>query len=313
MPLASVLGTMFREPFLYGIASGALYADARSWIGSRIWSLKCLDDLVSLAECLGVVRTECPEQGPLGYSLRDGLEVLVARIEAALGIPIGFPAIGAPYGIQVGQTLITMETPEHIYAAFRVNEAIRLFLDRSARAAPSFVEIGGGFGGTAYWLLHLRRMEASSYTIIDLPITNVIQGYFLSKILGESTVALYGESPEGNSGPKPVRVLPTRAIHSLEKYKMDILINQNSIPEIPEQAVIGYMQWARTNLKGIFYSYNQEAYSPVGGVPQVLVPEIVARVGGFKLFTRNHSWLRRGYVEEVYACQDGSAERTTPN
>ncbi len=313
MPLASILGTMFREPFLYGIASGALYADARSWIGSRIWSLKCLDDLVSLAECLGVVPAECPEQGVLGYSLRDGLEVLVAKIEAALGMPIEFPDVGAPYGIMLGSTLITMESPEHIYVAFRVNEALRCSLDLGARATPNFVEIGGGFGGTAYWLLKLRRMEASSYTIIDLPPANVMQGYFLSKILGESTVALYGESREANNRPKLVSVLPTSAIHMLERWPTDVLVNQNSMPEIPELAVSNYLHWARTHLRGIFYSYNQEAYSPVGGVPQVLVPQIVARVGGFERLRREHSWLRRGYVEELYSIRVGSAEGAIPN
>lgn len=313
VPLATALRTMFREPFLYGIASANLYTDARTWIGSRIWSLKCLDDLVSLAESLGVIRAECPEQGVLGHSLQDGLEALVAKIETALGMPIGFPDVGAPYGMKLGQTLITMESPEHIYVALRVNEAMRLFLEPSAKEAPNFVEIGGGFGGTAFWLLKLRGMDASSYTVIDIPLTNVMQGYFLSKTLGESTVALYGESPEGNNGPKLVSVLPTSAIHMLERWPMDVLVNQNGMPEIPQQAVSNYLQWAKRNLRGIFYSYNQEAYSPVRGGPQVLVPEIVTRVGGFELLSRNHSWLRRGYVEEVYSCRDGSAEVTTPN
>ena len=107
-----------------------------------------------------------------------------------------------------------------------------------------------------------------------------------------------------------MKVLPTIAIDTLEPSRTDVLVNQNSMPEMPEQAVINYIQWARKNLRGIFYSYNQEAYSPVGGVPQVLVPEIVSRVGGFKLFGRNYSWLRRGYVEEIYAPRDSSAEMT---
>jgi len=312
-PLAAILGTMFREPFLHGIATGDLYSDARSWLGSRIWSLKCLDDLVSLAESLGVVRTECPEQGVVGYSLRDGLEPLIAKIEAALGMPIGFPDVGAPYGLKVGQTLITMESPEHLYVACRVSEAMRLFFDPRAKTAPKIVEIGGGFGGTAYWLLRLRSVKVSSYTVIDLPLTNVLEGYFLSKTLGESMVALYGEGPEENTAPKPVRVLPTGEIHSLQEAPTDVLVNQNSMPEMPEPAVREYIEWAGRNLRGIFYSYNQEGYSPVAGVPQVLVPEIIARAGGFERLSRGHSWLRRGYVEEVYACRNRSAKVTNPN
>jgi len=309
-PLAGLLSAMFRQSFLYGIATGNLYVDGRTRIGSRVWSLKCLDDLVSLAESLGVVRTECPEQGVLGYAFCDGLEALVAKIEAALGMRIGFPDVGAPYGIKIADTLITVESSEHIYAAVRINQAIRCQLKPERAATPNIVEIGGGFGGTGYWLMTLRKMAGGSYTMIDLPLANVLQGYFLSKVLGESQVSLYGESKTGDAVQTTVRVLPTTAIHSLTDWCADVLINQNSMPEMPEQAVADYLCWARDNLQGFFYSYNQEAYSPVNGIPQVLVPAIIARVGGFRLLSRNCSWLRRGYVEEVYAREEGLTNRT---
>ena len=77
-----------------------------------------------------------------------------------------------------------------------------------------------------------------------------------------------------------------------------------------EQAAVGYIPWAKKNLRGIFYSYNHEAYSPAGGVLQNSVPEIVGRVGSFRLLTRDYSWLRRGYVEEVYLRQDAISDST---
>ncbi len=297
--LASALSSMFKEGFLYGIASGDQYKQALSRLGSRIWSMKCLDDVVSLAEYLGIVRTECPEQGVLGYAFKDGLEQLVDQIEKALGIPIGFPEVGGAYGVGVGQKIITMEAPEHIYAALRLNQAIHRHLPSERAASPGVVEIGAGFGGTAHWFLKLRHMAVRSYTIIDLPLVNVLQGYFLSKAFGEPKVALFGEdrSPE-----KLISVFPMTAIQSLGEGSTDVLINENSMPEMPEQVVLDYISWARKNVRDIFYSYNQEAYSPVNGVPQVLVPEAVSRVGGFKLLSRNASWVRRGYVEEIYSC-----------
>ena len=54
------------------------------------------------------------------------------------------------------------------------------------------------------------------------------------------------------------------------------------------------------NCDGIFYSYNQEAAAPFDGEPQNVVSEVVARLGGFTALRRDPSWLRRGYVEEVY-------------
>ena len=53
--------------------------------------------------------------------------------------------------------------------------------------------------------------------------------------------------------------------------------------------------------EGLFYSYNQEAAARLGdGAAQNIVHEAVTEVGGFVRVSRDPSWLRRGYVEEVY-------------
>jgi hypothetical protein len=299
--LATTLSSMFKEAFLYGIASADGYTGSQTRIGSRIWSQKYLEDVVGLAEYLGVVRTECPQQGVIGYAFKDGLAELVRKIEAAIGFSIGFPEIGAAYGIKIGDSLITFESPEHIYVALRVNDAIDTHLRPERAAAPRIVEIGAGFGGTAHWLLKIRP-AVESYTIIDLPIINVLQGYFLAQAFGAPNVSFFGEGETADTTPETqsIRVWPTHALDSIEDESVDVLINQNSMPEIPEHVVENYLGWAKKKVAGIFYSYNQEAYSPVENVPQVLVPEAVARIGGFKRLTRNYSWMRRGYVEEVY-------------
>ena len=61
-----------------------------------------------------------------------------------------------------------------------------------------------------------------------------------------------------------------------------------------------YLRWASEHLNGLFLSFNQEAYSPFGNVHQVCVPEVVKLFPRFKRLSRDSSWDRRGYVEEVY-------------
>lgn len=297
--LATTLSSMFRESFMLGITTANLPIHVKSRIDTRAWSLKYLDQLVSLAEFLGVVRTESPEQGVAGYALKDGADELVEKIARAIDTGIGFPQVGAPYGIKVDGSLITIEAPEHIYVALRLDRAIRTHLDEATASRPNIVEIGAGFGGTAHWLLRIRKV-VGSYTIIDLPLMNVMQGYFLSKVFGASEVAFYGEPHTDGQGRKTIAVLPTHAIDCMTERNIDVLLNENSMPEMPEAVVTNYVTWAKSTVRGIFFSYNQEAYSPVNNVPQVLVPEIIGLVGGFKLLTRNLSWIRRGYVEEVY-------------
>jgi hypothetical protein len=52
-------------------------------------------------------------------------------------------------------------------------------------ANTSFIEIGGGFGGMALFGL---RAGATRWPIVDLPIMNVVQGYFLIKCLGGNKI-----------------------------------------------------------------------------------------------------------------------------
>jgi len=302
--LAAILASMFREGFVYGLASGDLVEHSFSKIGSKIWSLKYQDNVVALAEYLGVVRAESTQQGVKVYGLKDGLDAVVAKIDEVIGNSVDFPDVGAPYGVQANHALITMEHPEHIYVALRIHNAIRDYLSERNGKKLDLMEIGAGVGDLAYWIVKLQRIAVHTYTIIDLPIVNVMQGYFLSKALGASKVSLYGEPAREGA---VMCVLPTVAIDSMADRDFDVLINQNSMPEMSEQIVENYIRFAKSHVSGIFFSYNHEAYSLVYGKPQVLVPEVIARVKGFQRLSRNTSWVRSGYVEETYKVVDWSS------
>jgi len=207
-----------------------------------------------------------------------------------------FPDVGSPYGVLANNSLITMEHPEHIYAALRIHHSIRNFLGEEDCKKYQLVEIGGRYGGLAYWIRSLGKIATHSYTIIDLPMMNVLQGYFLSKAFCPSEVCLFGESPTEEA---IFHVLPTISFEVLN-HKIDVLINENSMPEMTDQIVENYIKIAKDKVTGLFFSYNHEAYAPIFGINQVLVPEIVKKVGGFSCVARNVSWVRNGYVEETY-------------
>ena len=81
----------------------------------------------------------------------------------------------------------------------------------------------------------------------------------------------------------------------------DVLLNKDSMPEMPKHAVLEYLRWGRSTCRGIFFSCNQESKAAFRGQPQGLVPEAVEEVGGFSRLRRDESWVRPGYVEEIYA------------
>jgi hypothetical protein len=292
--LARFLGSFFREDCVSGIAYGWPIRDTESWLGSRILARKSFDAIVSLAEALGVVPVETPEQGRAGIAFDEGVAELLAKIDQAVGLRMEAPDVGAPFGLDVDSRLITLEMPELIYAAIRLDQAIRLHLEHPSGDSVSVVEIGGGYGGMCYWFLRLCP-DIVRYTIVDLPLIGVLQGYFLSKVLGPTAVSFVGESAAR------VTLFPSVALAEVDT-PVDVVVNKDSMPEMPRDAMVAYLEWARLNCEGIFYSYNQEAASDFLGGAQGIVSATIDKLGGFRRVRRDHSWLRRGYAEEIYTC-----------
>ena len=109
-------------------------------------------------------------------------------------------------------------------------------------------------------------------------------------------IQLSGEKFEKNSQ-NLIKILPTFLIDNIKD--IDVLVNQNSMPEIPLEASANYLQQAKREVK-LFFSYNYEALTEDREFAVVTVPEVVKKVGGFKRLIRAPSWVRPGYVEEVY-------------
>ncbi len=289
---------LFRRPFLTGISTPIDYEDPGA---PRYWAVVTYDRLASLAEAVGVLRTESPEQGPVGRIFTEGLDALPARIEAALETSLEHPRVGAPYGILIGGRLITRETGVYLLAATWLREAIALHLRRSPAEEAHIVEIGGGYGGAAMWYLRLPRRRQGSYTIVDLPLMNAFQAYFLGQIHGERALALFGEETAG----APIRILPPQVLTGPQPIVADVVYNQDCLPELSERTAREYLAWMQAHVRGVFLSCNQEAAAPVGGVSQLVVAELASEYPGLTRIARRPSWLRRGYVEEVYRCGAG--------
>lgn len=275
--LANLLRGMLRNSIVQGIDAGSSYMTG-NW---RVHSLKLLDGLVSLAEQVGAAKAEF-SQGRAAEALADGVEPLVEAIEARLGRKIGVPNVGGPYGLRAGDQLLTLNSAEYVRMAWRAKLA--------APAGPlTVVEIGAGYGAMAFWLMQMTDVER--YAIVDLPEIGCLQAYYLSRCFGSDSVSLFGETRDAQ-----VRILPPHALETAGKPTL--VINQDSLPEIPLEAARRYVAWVRDNLEGVFFSCNHETL--VTGFAVTLVPELVVEVGGLERIRRDLCWSRPGYVEEVY-------------
>ncbi len=113
----------------------------------------------------------------------------------------------------------------------------------------------------------------------------------------EKKIKLYGEevlNPE-------FIFLPYFLFSEQPENTFDIVVNQDSMPEIMESIVIDYLKAIKKNTKSFFVSVNQESKPPRHRKDkQNRVFDLVQKVGGYKLFSRNLFWIRKGYVEEVF-------------
>lgn len=255
----------------------------------RYISLMAKDKLVLLAEALGAVPVENPEQGEWGMALRRDSDNLVATIENKLGRVLRPPAIdGGLFKLETARGEFSERDCNAIYTAWLLTEQL------TGGARPSVCEIGGGVGRVAYWSM---QFGAGNYMIADLPHINVLQGFYLMKAMPQLRVCLYGEDARDAD----VVIWPGDRLAEAPRVAFDLVLNQDSFPEIHADIVRNYLRWIRT-VSPRFISINHESRpNSIGDERQVSVPELVSDVGGFERKARWPYWLRRGYVLEDYA------------
>ena len=296
--LASYLCNMSRHDAMRGISQGdiefARISRDRSYLD--FVALVTQDKLVSLAESVGALPIESPEQGTYGANLHHDPARLVAGIEARLELDITPPDIdGGLLKLQAGKRAFSERDLSAVYSAHLLQNVT------PATGEARICEIGGGAGRLAYWS---HRLGMKAYTIVDLPHVNVVQGYYLLKTLPPDSVLLYGED-RSTSLHAGLRILPAHAISDDHAHEYDVVVNQDSFPEMDAATVRDYLSWIKTCCRGWLMSINQENKPPYGnGRLHVSVPETIQELGGFRLRQRFPYWLRKGYVMELYELVD---------
>jgi hypothetical protein len=99
------------------------------------------------------------------------------------------PPVGNPFGALIEETLLRNGSEYHHYCAHRV---IDLLATRSTSGRASVVEIGGGFGDMAWYLL--RDLPNLTYINFDVPESIALASYYLLKSFPNLRFLLYGEN-----------------------------------------------------------------------------------------------------------------------
>jgi hypothetical protein len=301
--LAETLTRAFYDPITHGLGPGTVLSEvARSREGGPSIAALTIDRLIALAEALGLLPYENPEQGRWGENIYLDPTEVAKRIQDYLGIEVCPPLACGYFGVPIGKSVLFMKSSEHLYTAWRLTNLC------SEHGNSSVCEIGGGYGGVAYYAY---RLGVRKYSIFDLPQINVLQGYYLGMTLPDAPLVLYGEPHTSQGTAQGIHVMPYWQLKREPNHSFAVALNQDSFPEIEPGAVKDYLGEIRRLVKGVFLSINQEAQAACQlDIFQNHVPTLVAQAGGFRRLGRFPYWMRRGYVEEMYvAC--GTVERVT--
>ena len=92
-----LFNNMFRSKFVFGLASGDAVKHSNSFLGKKIWNIKYIDSIISLASYLGCTRYESPQQGDYAEYSKDDIENIIVSIENKIKSNISFPNIGTTH------------------------------------------------------------------------------------------------------------------------------------------------------------------------------------------------------------------------
>jgi hypothetical protein len=236
-----------------------------------------LDALAALAEALGARAIELPENYYIWRVDRLSADELLGQIDRAMGFKVPVPnPFPAEYGLVSSRGIVSYRMPQALYQAWRISKLVHGVQN------PKVLEIGGGLGRTAFYA---RRFGVRDYTIVDIPVSSLAQGYFLGRTLGEDTVALFGESATEDQ----IKIMPPEFfIDGTERF--DLVVNVDSLTEIGRPSAEQY--WSVIQRRaGKFLSINHEAN-------EFTVAQLIAEAKHART-SRMPYWMRRGFVEEV--------------
>jgi len=275
---AAQIAAAVRDPkgnhLLYGIESVYEGYEQQAKDGKRPqrYASRTKSELVRLAEALGLSRLENPEGGPWLESIHRPTDELVRAIEEMLGFPLAPKwCFEGAFGLKCRSGVLLDRMIHGAYCAHRLR----------ALGAGKVLEIGAGVG----YLARCAHEIGIDYTIVDLPMTSVVQGYFLMRALGEDAVALEGEPARAGQ----IRVRTPSHLAAAERY--DLVVNVDSLTEVGLETAAAYLKRS-FEICDRFLSVNHEANPfTVDGLLRERFPELKSE--------RFPYWMRRGYVEEI--------------
>jgi putative sugar O-methyltransferase len=144
------------------------------------------------------------------------------------------PGIGNSFGVLIEGTHISVGSEYAHYCAYRIGS---LLDSHTATVA----EIGGGFGGMAYYLL--RDRAGVTYLDFDVPESIALASYYLLKAFPQLKFLLYGEKELTKEAiaRADVVLMPVFELATMPAQSVDVTFSSHAMSDISSGALVEYL------------------------------------------------------------------------
>jgi putative sugar O-methyltransferase len=157
------------------------------------------------------------------------------------------PGIGNPFGVLIEGTLVSTGAEYQHYCAQRI-------CDLLPSDSASVVEIGGGFGSMAYYLL--RDRPEFTYIDFDVPESLALTSYYLLRSFPNLSFLLYGEEELTQWAHTKFNVIlmPVFELSKMPANSVDLTFSSHAMSSLSHHAIVEYMnEIARFTRKSFLY------------------------------------------------------------
>jgi hypothetical protein len=207
------------------------------------------------------------------------------------------PNIGNPFGIVLNNFFVRNGSEDQHYCAHKIIDLL------GASEAPVVAEIGGGFGGMAYYLI--RDCPGATYLDFDVPETIALASYYLLSAFPEAKATLYGEA-ELNADTlrsSQIILMPGFAMPELPPSTVDVAFNARLLSDLSPESLHQYLGEITRTTRGHYLHLNRTEGSTAADA------WFASNAPHFQLVAKRRSeWndartLRPNEMEYLYNCR----------
>jgi putative sugar O-methyltransferase len=144
------------------------------------------------------------------------------------------PGVGNPFGVVIDGTHISVGSEYAHSCAQQIKSLL-------SGETPVVAEIGGGFGGMAYYLL--RDRPGVAYLDFDVPESIALASYYLMKSFPNLRFALYGEEAVGDAIVRAdVVLMPVFELAKMPSRSVDVMFSSHAMSDMSQEAMAEYLK-----------------------------------------------------------------------